>query len=153
MFNSKLILLLTFICGIVFILPSCSTQNKGSRYSSAYKKKQTNTKTKRPNDSGKYVFRTYPDKKPASAAAKPVTINRTRENIIESAKNYLGKPYKPGGKKPETGFDCSGFTGYIFTQNGVPVSGASHDIAKMGKHKPKEKLIPGDLVFFGSNER
>lgn len=155
MFNSKLILIFTFICGIVFIMPSCSTQNKGSRYSSTYKKKNSKKKTKRPNDSGKYVFRTYPDKKPArsTATSKTLPVSQTRENIIDSAKNYLGKPYKPGGKRPETGFDCSGFTGFIFTQNGVPISGASHDIAKMGKQKPKEQLIPGDLVFFGNSQR
>lgn len=153
MFRLKIIFHLLIIFSCVAVMPSCSPKGHGSKYSSAHGKKKSEHKTRKPNDSGTYVFKTKPvsKKNPEVSFVKPVSA--TRENIIISARKYIGKPYKPGGKKPETGFDCSGFTGYVFTQNGFPISGASQDIAKMGKQKSRDQLIPGDLVFFGNAER
>ena len=153
MFRLKIILLFLIIFSCVAVIPSCSPKGHGSKYSSTQSKKKSKHKTRKPNDSGTYVFKTKPTSKKTTEVSSAKAVSATRENIIVSARKYIGKPYKPGGKKPETGFDCSGFTGYIFTQNGFPISGASQDIARMGKQKSREQLIPGDLVFFGNAAR
>lgn len=138
---------------VIMFVSSCSPSQYGSRYSSNKKRSHGSMAEKSSRNAEKRIYREplkkeKPEVRPSASASLS-----TREKIIETAEKYLGSPYKPGGKKPETGFDCSGFTGFIFTQNGYPLAGGSHDIAKTGKHKPKEKLIPGDLVFFGNKER
>jgi cell wall-associated NlpC family hydrolase len=80
-------------------------------------------------------------------------ISDLRLNIVATAHQYIGKPYKMAGKKPETGFDCSGFTSFVFSKNGVPLYGSSGDQAKAGVKKKRKDILPGDLVFFGSNSK
>jgi cell wall-associated NlpC family hydrolase len=63
------------------------------------------------------------------------------------AMQYLGTPYVWGGASP-AGFDCSGFTMYVWGQLGV---GLPHNAAaqfSMGTAVPMSDLQPGDLVFF-----
>ncbi|MBK8079854.1 MAG: C40 family peptidase [Saprospiraceae bacterium] len=67
--------------------------------------------------------------------------------MIDTASSYIGSNYQSGGKNPDTGFDCSGFTSFVFRKNGIDISGPSHDLAKLGKSKNKNELAPGDLVF------
>lgn len=76
-----------------------------------------------------------------------------RSKIVSTAKRYLGKSYVYGGKKPSTGFDCSGFTAHVYKNNGVNISGPSHYQAKKGKQKSIRELQKGDLVFFGKNNK
>ncbi|GIX41787.1 MAG: hypothetical protein KatS3mg129_1520 [Leptospiraceae bacterium] len=73
-----------------------------------------------------------------------------RIGIVEIAKRYLGTPYKSGGQTPK-GFDCSGFTMYVYKK-------AGYDIPRSTKFqylKLKPVKIPkkGDLVFFDINGR
>lgn len=72
---------------------------------------------------------------------------------MSTAKKYIGKSYVYGGKKPSTGFDCSGFTSHVYKNNGVNVSGPSHLQAKQGRRKNMGELEEGDLVFFGNNKK
>ncbi|MFZ1706153.1 MAG: C40 family peptidase [Saprospiraceae bacterium] len=153
MFNAllrHLLYSLTFVA--FFAITSCSPNQYGSKYSSSPKRQNENDPS-RGNKSGSYVYKNSPKKETRPATSTKSSTSTTRENIIFSAQTYIGSPYKSGGKSPTTGFDCSGFTGYVFTKNGFPLSGPSHDLAKKGNLKSKEKLQPGDLVFFGSNDR
>ena len=70
-----------------------------------------------------------------------------RKSIIDSAMDYKGIQYVYGGKTPK-GFDCSGFTSHVFSQNGVTLTGASRHQATQGKSKSLQEAEPGDLVFF-----
>jgi len=66
---------------------------------------------------------------------------------VAIAMQYLGTPYVWGGASPG-GFDCSGFTMYVYAQLGV---GLPHNAAaqySMGTAVPRDALEPGDLVFF-----
>ncbi|MCL2840406.1 MAG: NlpC/P60 family protein [Defluviitaleaceae bacterium] len=71
------------------------------------------------------------------------------EEIISTAKEYLGTRYLWGGTTPN-GFDCSGFMVFLFTPHGIALNRHSGDMARNGIHIPREELMPADLVFFGS---
>ena len=64
------------------------------------------------------------------------------------AMQYLGIPYKWGGASPETGFDCSGFTMYVYAKLGVSLPHHAASQFGMGTPVSRDQLQPGDLVFF-----
>lgn len=67
--------------------------------------------------------------------------------IIAIAKRYLGIPYVAGGTTPATGFDCSGFTSFVYRQAGISIPRVSRDQYAASTHVSNPQ--PGDLVFFG----
>jgi len=69
-------------------------------------------------------------------------------SVIATAKQYLGVQYKWGGNTPQTGFDCSGFTSYVFAQNGITLPRISRDQYTVGSAVSIENLKAGDLIFF-----
>jgi len=71
--------------------------------------------------------------------------------LVGSALDLRGTPYLDGGASPR-GFDCSGFTQYVFAQYGVALPRATRDQFRLGSTiKPKE-LTAGDLVFFATTD-
>ena len=73
-----------------------------------------------------------------------------RAAVLEYAAQFLGTPYVYGGSTP-SGFDCSGFTSYLFknTEGSIPrVAQAQFDATT---RVSMDELLPGDLVFFGSS--
>ena len=70
------------------------------------------------------------------------------EDIVEYAKKYLGYEYILGGTSPKTGFDCSGFTKYVYNHFGYKLSRTSKAQAKNGKEVSKSDLQPGDIIVF-----
>ena len=75
---------------------------------------------------------------------------RLREEITQHAKKYVGVKYKYAGKSPK-GFDCSGFTGYVFGKFDINLSASSQAQATTGKKIPLNKARSGDLLFFGKH--
>ncbi|MGH3056933.1 MAG: NlpC/P60 family protein, partial [Gaiellaceae bacterium] len=68
--------------------------------------------------------------------------------VVGIAMQYLGIPYRWGGSSPSTGFDCSGFVMYVYSQVGVSLP---HNAAMQygyGSAVSRSELQPGDLVFF-----
>lgn len=70
--------------------------------------------------------------------------------LQETVNNLLGSPYKYGGTTPK-GFDCSGFTQYVFAQWGIELPHNSKAQSKEGTAVKREELRPGDLVFFNTS--
>jgi cell wall-associated NlpC family hydrolase len=136
--------------GLLIFISSCSPSNhnrRSSKYSSADKRERTNYS--KSEEKKKYTYKT--SKEDGYEFKKTGDI--TRDEIVLNALKYTGRTYASGGKTPETGFDCSGFTSYVFNQTGLPLSGSSDQQAKLGKQKSKSNLLPGDLVFFGHDDR
>jgi len=67
--------------------------------------------------------------------------------ITGTALALRGRPYLNGGSDP-AGFDCSGFTQYVFGQHGVLLPRAVSDQFKMGKPVRADEVAAGDLLFF-----
>ena len=71
--------------------------------------------------------------------------------VVEYAKKYLNYKYVAGGSSPETGFDCSGFTTYVFKHFGISLSRSSKAQIYNGVAVEKSDLQPGDIVVFNNN--
>lgn len=76
--------------------------------------------------------------------------------LVLSAMNFLGVPYKRGGTSSESGFDCSGFTRHVFENSvGLILPRRASEQANSPDLVPvqKSELKPGDLVFFNTLRR
>lgn len=78
--------------------------------------------------------------------------NDLRKWVGGYGESFGGIEYKWGGKTSK-GFDCSGFTKYVFNVYGIELSGHSGTQATEGKPVPLKDAQPGDLIFFGRNGR
>ena len=78
--------------------------------------------------------------------------DKTRENILKTAYQYLNTPYLWGGKSP-TGIDCSGLSQMVYKINGVPLPRDAYQQAEVGNTLSFiEESQPGDLAFFDDKE-
>lgn len=77
-----------------------------------------------------------------------------RRVMLSFASELEGSPYKWAGINPKTGFDCSGFTMYVYKSIGIELPhNAQKQSELIKKQKPIEDALPGDLIFFGSKNR
>jgi cell wall-associated NlpC family hydrolase len=88
--------------------------------------------------------RPAPPAPPAPPALPPLTL-------VDTALTLRGAPYRNGGADPN-GFDCSGFTQYVFAQYGVPLPRAVRDQFKEGNPVGTSDIAAGDLLFFTTTE-
>jgi len=75
----------------------------------------------------------------------------TVKRLIQSSFQYIGTPYWFGGTTPR-GFDCSGFTRYVFSNVGINLPRMADGQFGVGRPVSTERLQPGDLVFFETYE-
>ena len=76
--------------------------------------------------------------------------------IVITALNFMGQPYRYGGTNAEQGFDCSGFTRHVYDLSlGVVLPRSADDQANATALINVERgdLRPGDLVFFNTLQR
>ena len=95
----------------------------------------------------------------ASPAGNNTLLGQVRErasDLVMGAMNFIGVRYRRGGNTAEEGFDCSGFTRYVFENSvGLVLPRRADEQA----HAPglfsinKDELKPGDLVFFNTMRR
>ena len=77
-------------------------------------------------------------------------------DLVMSAMNFLGVPYRRGGNSAEEGFDCSGFTRHVFENSlGLVLPRRASEQAKDKSlvAVARDELKPGDLVFFNTMRR
>jgi len=67
--------------------------------------------------------------------------------IVNIAAKYKGTPYKYGGTTPD-GFDCSGYTSYVYKKTGITIPRTARLQYNSGRSVAKSDLKKGDLVFF-----
>jgi len=84
------------------------------------------------------------------------SVRDTASDLVLSAMNFLGVPYKRGGNSIDSGFDCSGFTRHIFEKSvGLVLPHRADEQARLSSLMPikQDELKPGDLVFFNTMRR
>ena len=86
-------------------------------------------------------------------AGRPVpTTTRTAAAVVPTAERYIGVRYKWGGTSPTSGFDCSGYTQYVFAKHGVRLPRTSRAQAAAGDNiRDYRALRAGDLIMFAEN--
>jgi len=71
-----------------------------------------------------------------------------RQRIVQTARSFLGVPYRWGGTSAAEGFDCSGLTMTAYRLNGYDLPRTSRQQFAAGDAIPTDRLQPADLVFF-----
>jgi cell wall-associated NlpC family hydrolase len=90
---------------------------------------------------------------PPTSAAPSVVLprhgNADGYALSGTALSLRGAPYRNGGIDP-AGFDCSGFVRYVYQQHGVAMPREVREQFRVGKTVDRDRLEPGDLVFFST---
>ena len=98
--------------------------------------------------SADYISLTVPAKRAnATISYGTNTANSAGARVVQIAEQFLGLPYVYGGSTP-AGFDCSGFTSYVFKQLGYSLYRSSYQQINNGIPVSKSELQPGDLLLF-----
>lgn len=94
-----------------------------------------------------------PDQIPDLVDEKAYELPSLAESILDRGFELVGTPYRYGGASTKTGFDCSGFVGYLFHEEaGIDLPRSTREMIKLDAPLVARKdLEPGDIIFF--NER
>lgn len=92
---------------------------------------------------------TKQEPKQTTTPTTPVS-NGKGSTVVATAQQYIGCKYIYGGTSP-SGFDCSGFTSYVYKAHGVSLSRTAAGQYSNGVAVNRSDLQPGDLVMFGKS--
>jgi peptidoglycan DL-endopeptidase CwlO len=79
-------------------------------------------------------------------------VSVSGDSLVNYALQFLGTPYKYACASP-TGFDCSGFTNYVFAHFGIDVPRSSAAYLKFGKDVAMSEARKGDVIVFRGTRR
>ena len=74
-----------------------------------------------------------------------------RNELVGTAKKFIGVPYRWGGSSRREGFDCSGLTMVVYQLNGLNLPRSSREQYRVGMPIKRSQLSQGDLVFFATS--
>ncbi|MGH3344468.1 MAG: C40 family peptidase [Carbonactinosporaceae bacterium] len=83
----------------------------------------------------------------ATKPSRPLT-HEARARLLADAKRLKGTRYRYGGETPRTGFDCSGFSRYVYAGVGRQLPRTARAQYRAATTIPRARARPGDLVFF-----
>ncbi len=110
--------------------------------------------TSRASDSARQIQESKTTKTTDTSATSNTAVAPTGSkgtDVVAFAKQYLGYKYVAGGASPSTGFDCSGFTSYVYKNFGVSLNRTSSGQRSNGVAVDKSNLQPGDIVCFSGH--
>jgi lipoprotein Spr len=89
------------------------------------------------------------------ADSKPYQLPALADSILERGKSLIGTRYRFGGTSTSSGFDCSGFIGYLFREEaGMNLPRSTREMINVDAPLVKRNdLKPGDLLFFSTAGR
>jgi cell wall-associated NlpC family hydrolase len=86
----------------------------------------------------------------ADRISHATAVARKQARVVRFARRFVGVRYSYGGISPRTGFDCSGFTRFVYSHFGIALPHYSGAQFTLGRRISRAGLRPGDLVFFDS---
>lgn len=86
-----------------------------------------------------------------SESTPTTSSNKSGADVVALAEKYLKTKYVLGGSSPETGFDCSGFTSYVYGNFGVSLARTANGQSTQGTLIQKNELKVGDLLIFNNS--
>lgn len=90
---------------------------------------------------------------PLSDPRRSDTAANLQAELVRTAHQFIGTPYRWGGVSARTGFDCSGLTMTVYRLNGMHLPRSARSQFKTGRAVSKRALRQGDLVFFATARR
>lgn len=86
-----------------------------------------------------------------SNSSSTSTASGNGSSVVGYAKQFIGTKYTYGGTSPSTGFDCSGFTSYVYRNFGVSLPRTSGGQAGVGVAVSRSNLVAGDLIIYSGH--
>ena len=90
---------------------------------------------------------------PLADSRRSNTAANLQAELVRTAHQFIGTPYRWGGVSAKTGFDCSGLTMTVYRLNGLHLPRSARSQFKAGRAVSKRSLRQGDLVFFDTSRR
>ncbi|ELS30070.1 C40 family peptidase [Metapseudomonas furukawaii] len=86
---------------------------------------------------------------------EPYQMPSLADGLLERGFELVGTPYRFGGRSLKTGFDCSGFVGYLFKEEaGIQLPRSTREMINLDAPViARSELQPGDIVFFNNRGR
>lgn len=86
---------------------------------------------------------------------EPYQMPSLSDGLLERGFELVGTPYRFGGRSLKTGFDCSGFVGYLFKEEaGIQLPRSTREMINLDAPViARSELQPGDIVFFNNRGR
>ncbi|MBR3249825.1 MAG: SH3 domain-containing protein [Clostridia bacterium] len=109
--------------------------------------------TSRASDTARQILENKEPEEKADTAETTTkkTSSKSGAEVVAFAKQYLGYDYVSGGASPSTGFDCSGFTSYVYKNFGVSLNRTSSGQKSDGVAVSKSELEQGDILCFSGH--
>ena len=99
------------------------------------------------------IINAYYIAQPGTSIEQIDSQSALRHNIVQTARRFIGKPYRWGGESANVGFDCSGLTMTVYRLNGLELPRNSQSQFLAGSYIAQQMLQPGDLVFFATGKK
>lgn len=87
---------------------------------------------------------------PGRRAVQNDKASLLRKDLVDTARRFLGIPYRWGGASAQKGFDCSGLTMTVYRLNGLDLPRKAYSQYRAGTAVGRSEISPGDLVFFAT---
>lgn len=101
------------------------------------------------SSSGSTTTRTSSSSRSRNIPRSPAA-SATASRVLSTADQYVGVKYTWGGNTPQSGFDCSGFTRWVFGKQGIQLPRTSREQSRAGQGVPLDfgAMSPGDIILF-----
>jgi cell wall-associated NlpC family hydrolase len=83
-----------------------------------------------------------------SSGRSPRPHPRLTNDLLVSAYGQSGRPFRDGGRSPQTGFDSPGLVSWVYGQNGVKLPQTAQELVARGKAIGRDDLRPGDVLAY-----